>query len=196
MAKYCPACVQTLNNTFTPGNAEAVNVSFNADLFKVLNENVPSEQQYIFGLNLGQEEVNIPLAELAAAQKHMNSSRLIGYELGNEPDFYASRRKIRPASWNVLAYVRETVNYLLQFNAFLGPAAEGDAFPGYMYGSLINRPWSQDFSIGTFVKLGVRNLVKNIKIFSEHNYFGDVCTRELLPLLPTPLPSSRYMHHR
>jgi len=176
VAKYCPTCLETLNSSFTGTDTEATNVSFNSNLFRVLNENVPSEQQYTFGLNLGQDDVKIPLAEIAAAQEYLNLTRLRYYELGNEPDFYATRRRIRPSSWNVAAYAQQSVSYLQQLIASLGQQNH----PGFMYGSLANFPRSQDFSISTLARLGVNKLVPDIAAFSDHLYFGEVCTRKSL----------------
>jgi hypothetical protein len=175
-AKYCDTCPETLNNTFADGNTEAVNVTFNRNLFTVLNDNVPSEQEYTFGLNLGQDNVQFPLAELKAAQAYMNTSRIIAYELGNEPDFYNTRSTVRGPSWNVFTYVQQTTSFLSQLTAsVLGPSGQkARNFPGYMYGSM----FPDSFSIGTLLKLGVHKVVEDIKIFNLHCYFGDVCTRK------------------
>lgn len=43
-----------MNSTYKAGSTEAVNVTFSKGLFKAMNENGPSNQNYIFGLNLGQ----------------------------------------------------------------------------------------------------------------------------------------------
>lgn len=175
-AKYCDTCPETLNNTFADGNTEAVNVTFNRNLFTVLNENVPSEQEYTFGLNLGQDNVQFPLAELKAAQKYMNTSRILAYELGNEPDFYNTRSNARGPSWNVFAYVKQTTSFLSQLTtSVLGRNGQkAQNFPGYMYGSM----FPDSFSIGTLLKLGVYKMVEDIKIFNLHCYLGDVCTRK------------------
>lgn len=166
-----------MNNTFVPGNSEAVNVTFNRNLFTALNDNVPSNQEYTFGLNLGQENVQIPLEELEAAQTYMNLSRLTAYELGNEPDFYYQYWGMRNSSWSVVTYAQETVNYLLEITAaVLGKVPQQAAkFPGYMYGSMAE---VTEFSIGSLVKLGVQKAVQQVKIFNLHGYFGDVCTRK------------------
>lgn len=56
LAKSCEDCPQTMNNTFKTGSTEATNVTFNKNLYKVVNENMASQQEYIFGLNFGQGE--------------------------------------------------------------------------------------------------------------------------------------------
>ncbi len=158
------------------GNTEAVNVSFNQNLFTVLNENVPSQQEYTFGLNLAGDDFQIALEEFEAVEQYMNLSRLIAYELGNEPDFYYTHKTYRSASWDVFSYATQSVDWLLELTASLGSQASG--FPGYMYGSMANPIVSQgEFTVGTFIKLGIPQIVKPIKIFSLHNYFGDACTR-------------------
>jgi hypothetical protein len=108
----------------------------------------------------------------------MNLSRLIAYELGNEPDFYNTRKTYRLASWNVFSYATQSVSWLLQLTASLGSGNnKARGFPGYMYGSMATPVVNEgDFSVGTFIKLGIQDIVKQIKIFSLHNYFGDACT--------------------
>jgi hypothetical protein len=176
-AKYCDSCPETLNNTFAGNNTEAVNVTFNHNLFTVLNNNVPSGQKYTFGLNLGQDNVQFPLAEIKASQTYMNLSRLLAYELGNEPDFYNTMAHFRGPEWDVFAYVEQSVSFLSQLTAsVLGPnAPKSGAFPGYMFGSM----FPDSFSIGTLLKLGVHKMVEDIRSYNLHCYFGDVCTRKL-----------------
>lgn len=110
----------------------------------------------------------------------MNTSRLTAYELGNEPDFYYAYWHTRNSTWNVITYAQETVDYLLEITAaVLGKGAQAIKFPGYMYGSMAQvYDTSDSFSIGDLVKLGVQKAVQQIKIFSLHGYFGDVCTRK------------------
>lgn len=48
-----------MNSTFKPGRSEAINVTFSKSLFKILNENALPNQEYIFGLNLGQGQLII-----------------------------------------------------------------------------------------------------------------------------------------
>jgi len=54
IAKFCENCPVAMNSTYKAGSTEAVNVTFSKGLFKAMNENGPSNQNYIFGLNLGQ----------------------------------------------------------------------------------------------------------------------------------------------
>lgn len=50
---FCEECPDTLFNYFEPGDTEAVNTTFNKDLFRVLDKNLGPNQRYIFGLNFG-----------------------------------------------------------------------------------------------------------------------------------------------
>lgn len=52
-AAYCEDCPESMNSTYRPGSTEAIDISFSKGLFKAMNENMPSKQEYIFGLNLG-----------------------------------------------------------------------------------------------------------------------------------------------
>ncbi|KAH8590030.1 hypothetical protein B0O99DRAFT_522066 [Bisporella sp. PMI_857] len=184
VAQYCHHCPQTLNNTFVPGNTEAVNVTFNKNLFVVLNENIPSEQEYIFGLNLGQNNIQYPFAEFTAAETYMNLSRFTAYELGNEPDIYYPYKGKRGPDWDVVAYASQTASFLLQFTASLSKARTKD-FPGYMYASITDL--DGPFSFASLVKLRVPQVVEDIKIMSRHCYFGLACLPELVPLTPLKL---------
>lgn len=53
-----------------------------------MNRNVPSAQQFVFGLNYGQNDASHALAEVSAVERYLATSRIKSYELGNEPDFY------------------------------------------------------------------------------------------------------------
>lgn len=50
---FCEECADTLFNYFEPGDTEAVNTTFNKNLFRVLDKNLGPNQRYIFGLNFG-----------------------------------------------------------------------------------------------------------------------------------------------
>ncbi|PLB49722.1 hypothetical protein P170DRAFT_357055 [Aspergillus steynii IBT 23096] len=178
VARYCEICSETMSSTFADDDIHAVNVSFNAGLFQVLNENAPSSQKYTFGLNLGDENIKVPMAELAAAQSYLNLSRLTHYELGNEPDYYYTKLGNRGKSWDVVAYVKQSLSYLRKLVASVAQTSRPEALPRFLYGSMANHPASQDFSLSTLAKLGVKDIVPEIAAFSEHKYFGEACTDE------------------
>ncbi|KFY04146.1 hypothetical protein O988_00965 [Pseudogymnoascus sp. VKM F-3808] len=190
VANYCDDCTQTLKNTFASNieiNTEAANVTFNKNLFRVLNENAPSEQEYTFGLNLGENNLSNTLAEFKAVRKHMNLSRITAYELGNEPDFYSTNRQFRPLSWDIFSYAQQTASFLTKITASLSKS-EAKRFVGYMAGSFANSPVDQGiFSLGSLIKMGIKEVVNEIKIFSNHCYFGDVCTPEHAALVSLPV---------
>ncbi|PVH84753.1 glycoside hydrolase family 79 protein [Cadophora sp. DSE1049] len=168
IAQFCEDCPGAMNSTYKTGSTEAVNVTFSKGLFEVMNENGPSNQKYIFGLNLGQDNVEIPKAELAGALKYLDQSKLVAYELGNEPDHYiwpqVNYRSL--ATWTMAAYVKQTLEWLPQL-------ASGKRF---QYGSSAANPATvSDFTMVQAVKWGISK-IKQIKIISSHSYMGDRCT--------------------
>lgn len=129
-------------------------------------------------MNFGEYNLQHTLAEFNAVEAYMNLSRLTAYELGNEPDFYSTIRQFRPVTWNVFDYAQQTASWLSQITASLR-SNQTRNFPGYIYGSLANFPAEQgNFSLGSLIKMGINDAVEDIKIFSHHCYFGDVCTRK------------------
>ncbi|KAJ9643346.1 hypothetical protein H2199_004025 [Coniosporium tulheliwenetii] len=175
LAQYCENCLQAMNSTYRPGSTEAINVTFSKSLFKVLNENGPSSQEYVFGLNLGRNNVEIAKAELTGALAYLNQSKLIAYELGNEPDHYVwpivNYRS--PATWDMLAYVKQTMEWLSQLSA-------GQRF---QYGSIATSPTlAGDWTMVQAIKLGIHKL-DTVKIISSHAYPGHVCTPEFAALV-------------
>ncbi|KAJ9665463.1 hypothetical protein H2201_004345 [Coniosporium apollinis] len=175
LAQYCENCLQAMNSTYRPGSTEAINVTFSKSLFKILNENGPSSQEYVFGLNLGRNNVEIAKAELAGALAYLNQSKLIAYELGNEPDHYVwpivNYRS--PATWDMLAYVKQTMEWLSQLSA-------GQRF---QYGSIATSPTlAGDWTMVQAIKLGIHKL-DTVKIISSHAYPGHVCTPEFAALV-------------
>jgi hypothetical protein len=170
-ASYCASCPQTLNNTFAPGNDEAIAVSFNRNLFKVLNSNVPSRQKIIFGLNFAGNDVSIPIAEVEAAERYMNPSRLLSYELGNEPDFYNVQR---PGGWNVGKFVAQQEEWFRK----LSPKTNR----GFVVGALAQEPrWMGNFSLVGLNSLGMPKKVDYPVAYSDHTYPYSLCDRRFHP---------------
>lgn len=169
-AQFCSSCPQTLNNTFAPGNDEAVSVSFNRNLFKVLNSNVPSRQKFIFGLNFAGNDVSIPVAEVEAAERYMDDNRLFSYELGNEPDFYNVQR---PGVWNVQTYVAQQEEWLRQ----LAPRTK----KGFVIGAFAQEPiYMGNFSLAELNILGLPRNVDYPVAYSDHTYPYSLCDRKYL----------------
>jgi hypothetical protein len=168
-ASFCADCLQTLNNTFAPGNDEAIAVNFNKGLFTVLNDNVPSRQEFIFGLNFASNDVAIPLAEVEAAEKYMHPCRLRAYELGNEPDFYSSSQRPRP--WTVDQYVAEQEQWIGQL--------ELKTRKGFSIGALAQLPvWQGNFSLAEIVALGLPRKIDYAASLSDHTYPYSRCDRK------------------
>lgn len=169
-AHYNAANPQTLTNVFTGGNTEASDVSFNANLFKVLNENIPSGQQFTFGLNLGFNDVKVPLAEVAAAEQYMEPARLYAYELGNEPDFFGTSQRPRP--WNVQTYAAQQVNWTEQLQKEITHPNHD-----FQLGAFAQLPvWQGNFSLEELVKLGVPQTLGDVKSMSDHTYPFSMCS--------------------
>ncbi|KAK0101403.1 hypothetical protein ONS95_006577 [Cadophora gregata] len=183
IAKYCENCPETMNNTFRPGSTEAINVTYSKKLYQAMNDNGPSNQKYIFGLNLGQDNVEILKAELAGALKYLDQSKLVAYELGNEPDHYTwpQVNYRSPATWSMAAYVKQTLEWLPQL-------ASGKRF---QYGSSAANPTTtSDFTMVQAVKWGISK-IKQIKIISSHSYPGNRCT----PAFEALLNLENYVNH-
>ncbi|OBT44545.1 hypothetical protein VE00_04882 [Pseudogymnoascus sp. WSF 3629] len=167
-AAYCENCPESMNSTYAPGSTEAIDISFSKGLFTAMNENMPSNQEYIFGLNLGRNDIEVPKAELRAALKYLDQSKVVAYELGNEPDHFtmASYGFRSKDTWNMAAYVQQTLDWLPQLSS-------GKSF---QYGSIAASPAApSDFTLVQALQFGVSKL-KQVTIFSSHAYQADVCT--------------------
>ena len=170
-AKYCASCTETLTNVFVPGNLEAVNVTFNKNLFSVLNNHVPSKQKFIFGINLGQNEEIFPQAEVEAAEKYFRDSRILSYELGNEPDFYGKSQ--RPGTWNVQTYAAQVIDWIKQIQQVTKTKR------GWQVGAFAQLPVYQgNFSIPELNVLGVPQNIQPLTSYSDHTYPYSICTRK------------------
>ncbi|KAJ5910754.1 uncharacterized protein N7473_000057 [Penicillium subrubescens] len=181
-ASFCATCPQTLNNTFAPGNDEAIAVNFNKGLFTVLNDNVPSRQEFIFGLNFASNDVAIPLAEVEAAEKYLRPCRLRAYELGNEPDFYGPSQRPRP--WAVDQYVAEQEQWLDQLGSKTGK--------GFSIGALAQLPvWQGNFSLAEIVALGLPMKIDYTVSLSDHTYPYSRCD----PVRESQVSLSGLMNH-
>ncbi|KAI9653737.1 MAG: hypothetical protein M1821_006931 [Bathelium mastoideum] len=185
VARYHPHNNQTITNVFVPNDFEAVNVSFNDGLFQVMNENVPENQTYIFTLNLGQDNVQYPLAEVQGAEAHLNASRLYAYELGNEPDLYVSNGR-RSEPWNVQIYAQQQVDWLTQIKQEIKNNSHG-----FQLGAIVGEPTQiGNFSLAEINRLGVPKLVGNVKSESEHTYPYSNC-----PGVAPPVSLPSLMNH-
>jgi hypothetical protein len=131
VAQYCSTCQPTLTALYSGGNTEAYSVTFNKNLHTVLKNNIPSKQQFIFGLSLGQDKVDYPLAEVQAAERYLESSRLLSCELGNEPDFYSSSQR---SPWNVQIYASQIESWINEI------ISKTDSKRGWQGGALAQDP--------------------------------------------------------
>ena len=176
--KYCSSCTETLTNIFSPGSTEAVNVTYNRDLFSVLNNHVPSNQKYIFGLNLGANVEAVPQAEVQAAEKYLRDSRILSYELGNEPDYYAPSK--RQGEWDIQTYEAQIVDWIQQIQSVTKTTRS------WQVGAIARSPSQQgNFSIPELNTLGVPQSIKPLRSYSDHTYPYSICDRTY------PLPPSQ-----
>jgi hypothetical protein len=168
-AQYCSDCSETLVNVFAPGNLEAVNVTYNKNLFSILNNHVPSKQKFIFGLNLGRDVEIFPQQEVAAAEQYLHDSRVQSYELGNEPDFFGASQTGGP--WNVQIYTSRVVSWIKQIQA------NTKTKRGWQFGALAQEAkWQGNFSIPEFNALGVPESIKPLVAYSDHTYPYSICS--------------------
>lgn len=164
---YCDDCKDTLVNVFPSGATEASNVTYNKNLFSVLNDNVPSEQRFIFGLNLKHDVESVAQDEVGAAEKYLRGSRLLSYELGNEPDDYDS--KVR-SPWNVQEYASQIISWIQTIQK------KTKTKHGWQVGALGRTPGaSKTFPIATLNSLGVPKEIKPLSSYSYHAYPYSVC---------------------
>lgn len=61
---------------------------------------------------LALDDIEVPKAELRAALKYLDQSKVVAYELGNEPDHFtmASYGFRSKDTWNMAAYVQQTLD--------------------------------------------------------------------------------------
>jgi hypothetical protein len=179
VAQYNASNPETLTNIFAPGNLEAVNVTFNSGLFRVLTENAVSTQQFILGLNFGQDNVEFPLAEVSIAESLLHPGRLYAYELGNEPDFYSSSQK--PSPWNVDTYAQQQLDWTSKIQTKIKHSGHG-----FQLGAFAQEPiYMGNFSLQELTILDVPESIGHVKSYSDHTYPYSVCTSLFnVPRLP------------
>jgi hypothetical protein len=178
VARYCSSCGPTLTALYSGGNTEAYSVTFNKNLYTILNDNVPSNQKFIFGLNLGQNNVAYPLAEVQAAEQYMLSKRIWWYELGNEPDFFNKNQR---NPWNVQLYVNQINSWINQI------ISTTKTQHGWQVGAFAQEPIYQgNFSLTELNTLGVPQSIKTLRTYSDHTYPYSVCDPTSAKLVSLP----------
>ncbi|OCT47376.1 hypothetical protein CLCR_03380 [Cladophialophora carrionii] len=177
---YCDNCTAALSsiievNPNNPLSTEAVTVTVGRAFFQALEENVPPATKYILGLNFGANIYEIAQAQMDAALKYFNQSRILAYELGNEPNIYAAYPPLkRPSTWTVVDYGKQMLSWMPRLRA----RAQTNA-PSFQFGSIIGPPTSfSDFSLAALAKMGVPQNIGGVKYFAAHGYPGNVCTKE------------------
>jgi hypothetical protein len=122
-----------------------------------MNENVPKNQSFIFGLNFGQDKKEYATAEVKGIEKNFNASRLYAYELGNEPDLYTASERLAP--WNVTTYAEQQYDWLMDIKK----EVRNDSH-GFQLGAFAaSTKGVSDFTIASINKLGLPQTVSNVK---------------------------------
>jgi len=182
-AEFCQSCSSTLYNTFPPNGTESSHTTFNNNLFRVMAENLSPKQKYIFGIDLGLNNVSIPIEQVQAAQRSPAKNLISAYELGNEPDNFG--RDKRPNGWNQGIYAKQLVDWYEQ----IVDANSFDTLPGFQLFSLANEPGSW-FTIDGLVALNVTQDIKKnngtIKSLSDHAYPYSICDPGRAALVSLP----------
>jgi hypothetical protein len=124
-------------------------------------------------------------AEIDAAFKYLDQSRVMAYELGNEANFYGSFNGKRPKSWGVIDYGKQMLSWLprlssratgsppsFQFGAFVGPPTQLEELGAFIGPST----QMEDFTLLQLTKMGVPQSIEGVRYFSEHGYPGNICT--------------------
>lgn len=114
-------------------------------------------------------------AEITAAATYLNQSRILAYEVGNEPNLY-TYTGLRNASWNVLEYADEILDWMPR----LREAAGGQRFPGYQFGTIAEPPSAfGDFTQVQLAVMGVPQAIGSVRYIASHTYPQNVCTSKL-----------------
>ncbi|KAH6691291.1 glycoside hydrolase superfamily [Plectosphaerella plurivora] len=180
-ANFCETCTDTmatvvLNDPNDPKGTEAKNVTFNANLFRVLTENVPAGSPLIFGLNYRNDSLELAEGEIRAAFGNLDQSLVMAYELGNEVNLYGN---YRPSDYDVNVYARDMQEWI---PALAASGAEHDPkfqFP-YFAGPQLFRP---DMTIANLVKMGVPQSLPQIECLAIHGYPWDICSPQSAALV-------------
>ena len=197
-ASFCENCDQTmssivLNDPNDPKGTEAVEVTFNKNLFNVLTNNVPSRTPLSFGLNFRNsmyafflfmwfadnshyptDSYSLAQAEIDGAFKYIDQSLVMAYELGNEVNLYGD---FRPADYDVNDYACQMREWIPRLRA-RSSATSSFQFPSFA-GPELFKP---DMSISELVRLDVPQSIPGIEYFSVHGYPWNICTGMAFPM--------------
>ncbi|KAM5363816.1 hypothetical protein ACJZ2D_011850 [Fusarium nematophilum] len=172
-ANFCEDCKETLkslvlNDPNDPKGTEAVNVTFNKNLFNVLEKNVPTGSPIIFGLNYRNDSYTLAEKEIDGAFKYLDQDLVMAYELGNEVNLYGP---YRPANYDVHAYARDMRDWIPRLRA-RSPFDSKFQFPSFAGPELFR----EDMTIANLVRLGVPQSIPGIEYFAIHGYPWNICS--------------------
>ncbi|KAK4041439.1 glycoside hydrolase superfamily [Parachaetomium inaequale] len=161
-------CV-VLNDPDDPKGSEAQSVIFNARLFDVLTDNVPTGSPIIFGLNYRNNSLALAQQEIRAAYDHMDQSLIIAYELGNEANLYGP---YRPTNYGVDDYAHDMREWIPSLRCQLPSANAKFQSPSFAGPELV----INGMSIARLVELGVPQALPEVEYFSIHGYPYNICS--------------------
>ncbi|EJU02041.1 hypothetical protein DACRYDRAFT_22427 [Dacryopinax primogenitus] len=136
--------------------------------------------QFVFGLNFGNNSLDIALTEAQAAYAAIPASQLWALELGNEPDQYnAEQRDL--STWNAQTYTEEWVNWTSTIQSTLGLTS-----PRFVALGAAEDPTSSALITTVDVVSDGITQGNTVRAFSQHMYQYSTCdpTRNALAILP------------
>ncbi|KAI9170626.1 Beta-glucuronidase [Paramyrothecium foliicola] len=174
-ANFCEHCPDTMHTIVTndpndPKGSEAKNVTFNANLYDVLTNNVPTGSPLIFGLNYRNDSYELAQAEVDSALKYLDQSLVMAYELGNEVNLYGP---YRPPGFDVHDYSEDMREWIPRLDS-RSPLDLKFQFPSFAGPELFN----PGMTIANLVSLGVPQFLPEIEYFAVHGYPWNICNKE------------------
>lgn len=202
-----------INKIKIPGQ-NTPTINYSPDLFYAMsNISALVDTQWYFGLAFNVTDVadksdNIPLAALAA--RNALGDRLLGLQIGNEPDLYADHNS-RPSNYNVTNYAEEfssIADFVLSTDSFgtdplfVGPGICCDV-AGFELQDVYNTGWlqqnAQDLAIVAVQHYPTNNCQVNGNVIDAQTIFpnflnhtlAQALTQPYMPLTPETLAAGK-----
>ncbi|PSK34591.1 hypothetical protein B9Z65_8917 [Elsinoe australis] len=160
-----------MNNVYNgtgPDATEATLVTYNKNLFRLLQDNLDKTQDFIFGLNFGTKNKTESQVALAGSVKYMDQARIYAYELGNEINYYSLGYRSR--NWTYVNYAQEQLEWLTNLS-------ETDPSASYQFGNIVGPPKDNpDFTFQRLASIDVPMNIPGVKILATHAYPKNICT--------------------
>lgn len=119
--------------------------------------------------------------EVVATEKYLDSSILLAYELGNEPNFYPP--VFRPEGWSAEDYGEEMEDWIPRIQNYTGTDID------WMFGAFAGPPnlFNDGLTVANIVDLGVPQSIPNTKYYSTHGYPYEICSSKTAVLYTTTI---------